>query len=114
MIWNDEECHAWHGFEHALHFLDGRSPADAAKMNYSTPLTSKYYEEEISQNFHRRQPEWLMQMHMEVWGHYGKIFFELFDLRKPNLWEQYRKFLKEFYDIKGRPPFIKPAMDKVC
>jgi hypothetical protein len=114
MIWNDEECHAWHRCEHALHFLDGRSPADAVKMNYSTPLTSRYYEEEYRQKFHRRQPEWLMKMHADVWEHYGQMFFELFDLRQPGLWEQYRRFLKEFYDIKGRLPFIKPAMDKVC
>jgi len=51
---------------------------------------------------------------MEIWEHYGKRLFELFDLRQPNLWEQYRGFLKEFYDIKGRISFIKPAMDKVC
>lgn len=114
IIWEGEECYIWHRFEHALHFLDGRSPTDAAKLNYSTPLIRKYYEEEFRQKFHRRQPEWLVQMHGEVWKHYGKRFFELFDLRQPDLWEQYRKFLKEFYDIQGRPPFIKPAMDKVC
>lgn len=114
MIWHGEECHTWHRFEHALHFLDGRSPIDAAKMNYSTPLISKYYEEEYNQKFHRRQPEWLMKMHMEVWEHYGIKLFKLFDLRQPDLWEQYRGFLKEFYDIKGRISFIKPSMDKVC
>lgn len=114
MNWNGEECYAWHEFENALHFLDGRSPIDAAKMNYSTPLISKYYEEEYNQKFHRRQPEWLMKMHMEVWKHYGIKLFKLFDLRQPDLWEQYRRFLKEFYDIKGRIPFIKPSMDKVC
>ena len=114
MIWNGEDCYTWHRFEHALHFLDGRLPADAAKMNYSTPLISKYYEEEYNQKFHRRQPEWLMKMHMEVWEHYGIKLFKLFDLRQPDLWEQYRGFLKEFYDIKGRISFIKPSMDKVC
>ena len=51
MNWNGEECHAWHRFEHAIHFLDGRSPTDAAQMNYSTPLTNKYYDDEFSQNF---------------------------------------------------------------
>ena len=114
MNWNGEECYAWHEFEYPLHFLDGRSPMDASTMEFSHPLMNKYYEEEISQEFHRRQPEWLMIMHKEVWDHYGKRFFELFDLRRPDLWEQYRGFLKEFYDIKGRIPYIKPSMDKVC
>ena len=112
--WNGEECHAWHRFEHALHFLDRRSPIEAATMNYLTPLTRKFFEGELKQKYHRRQPEWLMTMHMEVWEHYGKSFFELFDLRHPDLWEQYRNFLKEFYDIKGRVSFINPPMDKVC
>jgi len=109
-----EECHAWHRFEHALHFLDGRSITEAVKMNYLTPLTSKYFEENLKQRFHRRQPEWLITMHMEVWDYYGERFFELFDLRHPDLWEQYRNFLKEFYDIKGRLSFISPPLDKVC
>lgn len=114
MTWDGEDSHAWHRFEHVIHFLDGRSPTEAAKMKMPPPATSKYYDDEFSQKFKRHQPEWLMQMHMEVWEHYGKRLFELFDLRQPNLWEQYQQFLKEFYDIKGRPSFIKPSMDKVC
>ncbi len=31
MIWNGEECHCWHRFELALHFLDGRTPEYASK-----------------------------------------------------------------------------------
>ncbi len=114
MLWNGEECHAWHRFEYAIHFLDGTSPVEAAKLNYSTPVTSKYFTDEMNSKFPRRQPEWLMQMHMEVWAHYGNNFFDLFDLRRPDLWAQYREFLKLMYDIQGRLPFIKPPLDKVC
>lgn len=114
MIWNGEECYAWHRFEHAIHFLNGISPFEAAKLNYTTPITSKYFTDEISDKFPRRQPEWLLQMHMEVWEYYGSNFFELFDLRRPELWNNYRGFLKELYDIQGRIPFIKPPMDCVC
>jgi hypothetical protein len=114
IIWNDEECRCWHRVEHALHFLDERPPAEAASLNYSHSLTSPFYEEEFQQKFYRRQPEWLAQMHVTIWQHYGKRFFELFDLRQPNLWEHYRQFLKEVYDIKGRSPRIKPPLDKVC
>lgn len=114
MIWNGEECHAWHKLRLALLFLDGRSPAQAANMKGSSLLTSTYYEDEYRQKFNRRQPEWLLSMHMEIWEHYGKSFFELFDVRRPDLWERYRQFLKEFYDIEGRSSFIKPPFDKVC
>lgn len=114
MIWSGEECHAWHKLRLPLLFLDGDSPDKAARMKASAPLTSKYYEEKYLQKFYRRQPEWLVTMHMEIWEHYGKKFFELFDLRRPDLWEHYCQFLKEFYDIEGRSSFIKPPMDKVC
>ena len=114
MIWHDEECHTWHESNLALLFLDGYSPRKAAKIKYSPSWTKKYYKKKYLEKFHRRQPEWLMTMHMEVWERYGKKFFELFDLRRPDLWERYRQFLKELYDIKGRLSFIKPPMDKVC
>ena len=114
MNWEGEECYAWHGFKLAIHFLDGSSPVEATKTGNSHPLTDKYYEDEYRNKFYRRQPEWLMEMHMDIWKHYDKRFFELFDIRRPDLWEQYRRFLKEFYDIKGRRRSIVPARDKIC
>lgn len=114
MICNGEECYCWHGFEHALHFLDGRAPADIAKKDLFHSLTDQFYELEFRQKFRRRQPEWLAQMNAAVWHQYNKRLFELFDLRRPDLWEQYRNFLKELYNIKGRSPNIKPPPDKVC
>ena len=114
MVWNGKECHTWHKLKPVLLFLDGHSPKKAVKMKYSSPWIKKYYKKKCLEKFYRRQPEWLMTMHMEVWEHYGKQFFELFDLRRPDLWERYRQFLKEFYDIKGRSSFIKPPLDKVC
>lgn len=114
MIWNGDECRCWHRFEHALHFLDGRLPVDAVKLNFSHPLTDPFYEAEFRQKFDRRQPEWLARMHAAVWKHYGRRLLELFDLRHPDLWEQYQQFLSEFYDIEGRIPEIQPPMDKVC
>jgi hypothetical protein len=114
MVWNGEECHCWHRVEYGLHFLDRRAPADVAKLKFSHPITGPFYEEEFRQKYYRRQPEWLAQMHATIWQHYGKPLFELFDLRRPDLWEQYRRFLKEVYDIAGRSPAIRPPLDKVC
>ena len=114
MLWDGEDCHCWHRFEYPLHFLDGRTPVDAAKLNYSHSLRTRFHEEETLKKFRRRQPEWVAQMHITIWQHYGSRFFELFDLGQPALWQQYRHFLKEVYDIKGRNPAIKPSLDKVC
>ena len=114
MNWEREECYCWHDFDYALHFLDGSTPAHAVTLNYSPPIINPFYEEDFRKQFHRRQPEWLAQMHATIWQHYGKRFFELFDLRQPELWQKYRQFLKEVYDIEGRIPAIKPSLDKVC
>lgn len=112
--WGGEDCYAWHEFEYLLYFLDGLTPAEAFKMDLTHPLINKYYEEGFRKEYHRRQPEWLVKMHAEIWRYYGKRLFEVFDLRQPVIWDQYRDFLKHFYDNKGRPSFIKPPMDKVC
>ena len=114
MIWSGEECHCWHGFDLALHFLDGRTPIDATRLHYSHAITDPFYEEEFRKKFPRRQPEWLAQMHATIWRQYSKRFFELFDLRQPDLWGKYRQYLKEVYDLKGRSPRIKPPLDRVC
>ena len=116
MIWNSEESHCWHRFELALHFLDGQTPEYASKTIYTHNLIEQYKRSEPGQSLtgKRRQPEWLAQMHAAIWQHYGKRFFELFDLRRPDLWKEYRQFLKNVYDIKGRSPRIKPPPDKVC
>lgn len=116
MVWNGEECHCWHRFEPALHFLDGRTPIDASKMVYTHSVIKQYKQSDLGQSLtgKRRQPEWLTRMHADVWEHYGERLFELFDLRHPDLWQQYRQFLKELYDIQGRMPEIKPSLDKVC
>ena len=114
MIWNGEECHCWHDFDLALHFLDGQTPVDTASLHYSHRITDPFYKEDFRKKFSRRQPEWLAQMHATIWQHYGTRFFELFDLRRPDLWQQYRQFLKEVYDIEGRFPEIQPPLDKVC
>ncbi len=114
LIWNGEERHCWHRVEHVLHLLDGRSPVEAAKLNFSHPITDSFYESEFRQKFRHRQPEWLARMHSSIWQQYGKRLFELFDLRRPDLWEKYEEFLRQMYDMKGRNPNMKPPLDRVC
>ena len=112
--WGGEDCYAWHEFEYFLYFLDGLTPAEAFKMELTHPLINKYYEEGFRKEYHRRQPEWLVKMHAEIWGHYGKRLSEVLDLQQTAIWDRYREFLKQYYDIEGRSSIIKPSMDKVC
>lgn len=113
MLWNGEECYCWHELDNVLHFLDGRTPAETVQLRYAHPITDLFYEEELSQKY-KTQPEWLAQMHVAIWQHYGQRLFDLFDLRQSDLWKQYQQFLKEVYDIAGRKPRFGPSKDKVC
>jgi hypothetical protein len=117
IMWNGEKCYCWHNITYALHFLDGYSPEDVASKNYQRPrLMEQFRQSEVGQSLRgrRHQPEWLVRMHGALWEHYGVRVFELFDLRRPHLWEKYRQFMKELYDIEGRSPNIKPPLDSVC
>lgn len=103
MNWNSEECRCWHRLELALHFLDSSTPKLTEKKKYSHSLKDKYKQSELGQSLtgKRRQPEWLLHMHSTIWDHYAPRLFELFDLRRPELWEQYRMFLRECYVSEG-------------
>ena len=119
VIWNGEECHCWHslmGTGAVLDFLDGLTSQESAVRNNFPPIIEQFRHSEVWQNLSgkRREPELAIKMHAAVWNHYKIRLFELFDLRRPDLWEKYRHFMKDLYDIKGRSPNIKPSLDKVC
>jgi hypothetical protein len=114
MIWNGEECWCWHLVSEGLHFLDGHSPEYTAKSLYSHELLDKYRETVRSKDLRHKLIEWEIRKHAYIWEHYAPRLFELFDLRRPDLWEQYRLFLKQVYDLEGRSPAVKPPADKVC
>lgn len=119
MIWNGEECYCWHGLggiAAAYDFLDGLSPQESASRKDFSRIIGQLRQSDLWQGLagQRRDPELAVRMGAAVWEHYGLRLFELFDLRRPDLWEQYRQFVREVYDIKGRSPNIKPSPDKVC
>jgi hypothetical protein len=118
MAWNKEDCYCWHGLtgREVLNFLDGLSPQEAVFQKGFPQIIMQFRKSELWKNLagKRCQPELTVKMNAVVWEYYGTRLFELFDLRRSDLWEQYRKFLKEYYDIKGRNPNINPSLDKAC
>jgi hypothetical protein len=62
-------------------------------------------------------------LHHNIWKYYGRRLFELFDLRQPDLWNRYVKYLMEYYRLQDEnfrsrdiSPFITgaPRLWKVC
>ena len=114
MIWKGEKCQCWHYYFN-LHllfsFLDSVSVQDAYKANVAWsyerrkpiwhPLIEShraYVEKNNGFKTKERRSGATLEFHASIWEHYGLRFFELFDLRHPELWEKYRNFLKEVYE----------------
>lgn len=104
MIWNGEVCHCWHASSPLIFFfLERYSPEDA--VNYfwvNVPGISQYWQSEKGTQLRETYPaEFGFSIEALAWQRYGKSLFELFDLRRPDLWQQYRVFLREFYKLKN-------------
>ena len=115
--WNGEECYCWHRINEPLLFLDGLSPIEAvehSKYGQLPDVMAVFDKSELGRSLTHKQPEWLVRMHAAIWEHYGQRLFELFDLRRPDLWKQYTGFIGLYYEIEGSIKDMMPPQDKVC
>jgi len=106
MNWNGGECRCWHNILNPLRFLDGLSPAEAyvqAMMDKQLPSVVRNFRQsprgkELLKEY---PPKSAIALQSTLWKAYEKKLFELFDLRRYSLWEEYRQFLKEYYRLLG-------------
>ena len=99
ILWNGEPHLCWHHISLALCFLDGMSTEEAAKALWNHPIIAEYKKSKEMQNI--SQPNKESEMHAIIWEKYEHRLFELFDLRRPDLWGKYSVFIKEVYEIIG-------------
>jgi hypothetical protein len=109
MEWNGKKCHCWHGFstKTLLPFLDGLSSAEAIELKYSR-IEEEFFKSGRDKDW--AAPEIFAREHAMIWEHYGQGFFDLFDLNRPDLWEEYAAFLKEYYEIDSKKTKIVKAI----
>jgi hypothetical protein len=97
MMWHGEEYYCWYinpQIKAAIKFFDGYSPQEALAKPF--PQISEDY---VASMEGKNLP-WLEKdigLEALIWETYGERLFELFDLRRPSLWERYMVFLKEYY-----------------
>lgn len=119
MILDGEKYWCWHRVDHVLNFLDGLSPEEAVQVEYSPYIIKQYRDSDKAKNLANiSQAEWAAGMHSEIWKVYGKRLFEVFDLRHPELWENYTKFMQEILVLKkSKSHYYQnsyyPSMDKI-
>ena len=92
--WNNGKCYCWHDVRLALLFLDGLTPQEANKEG--TPVLMRDYYE-IAKNKGWRSAELQARLHASLWIHYKQRLFDIFDLRSPDVWNQYANYVKEYY-----------------
>jgi hypothetical protein len=106
MMWNGEGCRCWHSVLDPLRFLDGLTPAEAYKQvmveKQLPPVVRSFRESKLGKKFKSEySPKAAIALQANLWEHYGQRLFDLFDLRRPELWGEYRGFLKEYYSLLG-------------
>ncbi len=106
MVWGGEKCHCWHRSPELFFFLEGYSPKDIVDKNWEfVPAIRQNWSSEEETDLRRRHhSEFVLKLEALLWERHGQHLFELFDLRCPELWEQYRQFLKETYNNKNWQP----------
>ncbi len=113
ILWNGKMCRCWHNILDPLRFLDGLTPAEACEqvlVEKELPSAVKNFRQSLrgEELLKEYSPKYAIVLQSVLWKTYGKKLFELFDIRQPHLWEDYRQFLKEYYRLLGlksrRPP----------
>lgn len=121
MIWNGQKCWCWHRVERILNFLDGLSPTDTNNRELIMPQSiNDFYQSNKDRGW--IQPEFSARSEAFLWNRYGQRLFDLFDLHRPDLWNEYIKFLKDYYTNRGEqnklkripPSPVNPPLYKVC
>lgn len=103
---NGREYRCWHAlYYYALDFLGGSSPQEAMEYTgQSSKMLGDFYRaEEGREIYNDKKTAYALKkvrLHNVIWEHYGQRVFELFDLRRPDLWEEYKQYLREVQKLK--------------
>jgi hypothetical protein len=95
MNWNGKKCLCWHSnIQIALSFIDGIS---AQQLVDGGEEIWRSMDNVLNVNYAPGDYlEYPLRLHSKIWEHYGERLFSIFDLRKPELWEQYSKFSDQY------------------
>ena len=111
--WNGEKCHCWHSMRNVLNFLDGCTPQVAFENLKAPTFIYDFYKSNKLKGW--SPAEKAIRCQAAIWDNYGLNLFNLFDLRRPDLWQEYSVFYKQLYDLRTTyPDHSTPPMYKIC
>ena len=119
MVWNGERCRCWHNVLDPLRFLDSQTASavqgQSAADKKLPSIVRDFRKSKLGKKLLNEYPtKSTLVLQDTLWTHYGERLFEIFDLRRPDLWEEYRRFLKEYYSLLGLKPSYGPLHENVC
>ena len=112
--WNGENCLCWHSniTGLTLPFIEGVSPLQLATDQGETVQSLG---ESLNVDFPSSDYiEYPLKLHAKIWERYGKELFDLFDLRKPELWEKYSKYSDEYSEALNKRFNTSHIIRKIC
>lgn len=114
MLVNKEEHWCWHNDDLVLNFIDGLSPEEAIQEKYNPRAVAQYKESDLATTLYNLSPaEWTAGMAAQIWKEYGQRLFEVFDLRRPDLWDRYKIFVNEMYAIEQPDSHVFAPYNKI-
>lgn len=116
MYWNGEQFRCWHSssdiLTRTLPFFEGMSPQQIAIEQaafWQSREASLGVDHPISDYI-----EYPLKLHSKIWERYGKKLFGLFDVRQPELWEEYSRFSDEYSRAWYKRWNITRDIEKIC
>lgn len=114
MTWNGEKCLCWHSNIYiTLPFIEGVSAhqlADDSEYEIWHSLVGN-----LKVDYpHADYLEYPLRFHAKAWEHYGEKLFSIFDLRNPELWEEYSLYSNEYNKAIHKKWNMSRAIEKIC
>ncbi len=110
MIWQGHKCNCWHSNRLTLFLLDGFTPKEVVQWEKDGSWLCEFKEQfRLSETGNKLisaelWAEHWIQSESATWKQYGQRLFEVFDLRQPDLWDEYSRFVEEYHRLIGTPP----------
>lgn len=101
--WKGERCYAWHNLWRlrVTEFLEGLSPEEVVerdRMKLDTPARIAFVQTERGRSLHGADRQVARQAFN--WQRYEDRLFSLFDVREAQRWEELRRFVKRYYELR--------------
>lgn len=114
IVWKGEPCRCWHSDSDiltlTLPFLDRMSPQ---QISFETTEFWKTREDSFGA-YGSDGIDYPLSLQAKIWERYGERFFSVFDLRQPELWEEFSMFTNEYKKSWHKRWNITRDIEKIC